>query len=45
MMRTEYLEIASLQEWVAWAEAYAQKVNPMQTSKNNGVEAPRASPE
>jgi len=32
MMRTEYLEIASLKEWVAWAEAYAERVDPIATA-------------
>ena len=32
MMRTEYLEISLLQEWVTWAEAYAERLDPLGTS-------------
>jgi hypothetical protein len=37
-MRTEYLEISSLQEWVAWAEAYAEGLDP--TARQVQVDEP-----
>jgi len=40
MMRTEYLEIASLQQWRTWAEAYANRLDPLRVEDPKEGEEP-----